>query len=201
MSQVGTDDIGEMVQDGIAVAAGLLVSAEARGKKVSAGNISYYAVKLLRQGRRSGGQSTTDAMAPGTQIVGRSSVVSLDAEFANEGDGEESMCLHDMLASKSEDPSMSATRRSDWELLVPALDATTRAVLLCLVEGAELTTLVPKLKRCRSALQNDKERLARLIQEHLGEDILVQVQEMPCWMNNVAATRERSACRHERQPA
>ena len=48
--QVGADDIAELVQDGIAIAAALLVSAEARGKKVSAGNVSYFAAKLMRQG-------------------------------------------------------------------------------------------------------------------------------------------------------
>src|SRR5258707_8163930 len=58
--QVGTDDIGELVQDGIAIAAALLSSADARGKQISAGNVSYFAVKLVRQGRRSTGQSRTD---------------------------------------------------------------------------------------------------------------------------------------------
>ena len=62
--QVGADDVGEFVQDGIAIAATLLASAEARGKQVSAGNVSYYATKLVRQGRRSTGQSTTDVMSP-----------------------------------------------------------------------------------------------------------------------------------------
>ncbi len=47
---VGADDIGELVQDGIAIAATLLASAEARGKQVSAGNVSYYASGLVRSG-------------------------------------------------------------------------------------------------------------------------------------------------------
>ena len=46
-AQVGSDDIGELTQDGIAIAATLLTSAQARGKKVSAGTISYYAAKLV----------------------------------------------------------------------------------------------------------------------------------------------------------
>ena len=75
------------------------------------------------------------------------------------------------------------------------------AVLLCLLEGAELTTLVPKLKRSRSALQGDKQCLAKLVREHLGQDILSQVQESPRWMDTVSAYREKLACRYERQAA
>lgn len=84
-AQVGSDDLGELAQDGIAQAATLLTSAQARGKKVSAGTISYYAAKLVRQGRRSTGQSTTDVMHPATQLAGRSRIVSLDAPVGADG--------------------------------------------------------------------------------------------------------------------
>jgi len=70
-----------------------------------------------------------------------------------------------------------------------------------LVAGADLTTLVPKLKRSRSALTGDKQRLAQLVREHLGQDILNQVQQSPRWMDNVAANREKLACRYQRQVA
>jgi hypothetical protein len=195
--QVGADDIGELVQDGIATAAAMLASAEARGKKVTAGNVAYYAVGLVRQGRRSGGQSRTDVMSPGTQIAGRVRVESLDQPIAGEAEGDV-MCLHDILAGHSADPAMEAAKRLDWSPLVDSLDATARAVLKCLIEGGELTTLVPKLKRSRSALQCDKDRLARLAIEHLGPDILIEVQRLPQWKDNLVATRQRMACRHGR---
>jgi hypothetical protein len=54
------------------------------------------------------------------------------------------------------------------------------------------------LNRSRSALQNDKERLARLAIEHLGEDILTEVQRLPQWTDNLVANREKMACRYER---
>jgi hypothetical protein len=82
--------------------------------------------------------------------------------------------------------------------LVASLDAPAQAVLLCLVEGGELTTLVLKLKRSRSALQTDKEKLARLAIEYLGTDILTEVQRMPQWRDNLVAAREKMACRYER---
>jgi len=52
-----------------------------------------------------------------------------------------------------------------------------------------------------NALQNDKDRLAQLVREHLGEDILTRVQEAPRWKEHVAANREKLACRYERQAA
>jgi len=51
VSQVGLDDADELVQDAIVMAAALLISTEARAKPVTPGNIAYYAVGLIRQGR------------------------------------------------------------------------------------------------------------------------------------------------------
>ena len=39
--QIGADDADELYQDGIAIAAKMLDSAERNGKKVTAGNIAY----------------------------------------------------------------------------------------------------------------------------------------------------------------
>src|SRR6266404_1593401 len=178
-----------------------LLSAQSRQQTVTPGNVAYYAVGHVRQGRRSTGQSKTDPMHPFAQLSGRSCMVSLDAALPSTADGEEPLCLHEVLAAPTEDPAMAALRHLDWERLLLALDARTSAVLVCLVQGEDLTTLVPKLKRSRSAIQTDKQRLAGLAREHLGDDILRQVQELPRWVINVAANRERLACRVERQSA
>jgi hypothetical protein len=198
---IGADDHEELIQDATATAATLLISTEARGKKVTPGNIAFYAVGLVRQGWRSGGMSKTDVMHSGTQIHGRSSLVSLDAPLTGGADGEEIMCLHETLAGRAEDPAIAASRRLDWEPLVASLDPNARKVLGCLAIGEDLTTLVPKLRRSRSALQTDKERLADLLRVHFGQDILVQVQEQPRWRDNIDATREKQVCHYERQPA
>ncbi len=197
---IGADDREELTAEAVAIAAGLLASPEARGKQATPGNIAFFAIKLVRQGRRSGGQSTTDAMSPRTQIAGRSRVESLDQPIAGEAEGDD-MCLHDVLAAGSADPSQEAAKRLDWAPLVTALDGPVTEVLRCLIEGEDLTTLVPKLKRSRSSLQSDKARLARLAIEHLGEDVLVRVQDIPRWRDNVDASRQRAACRYERRAA
>ena len=72
-------------------------------------------------------------------------------------------------------------------------------VLIALIEGRELTLLVRRLRRSRSALQDDKQRLGRLVREHLGEDILKQVQREPSWVESLGALRERLVCRAERR--
>src|ERR1017187_3346738 len=147
-AQIGADDLGEMAQDGIAIAATLLASAEARGKSISAGNVAFYATRLVRQGRRSTGQSTTDAMSPRTQIAARCRVESLDQPIVGEAEGDD-LCLHDVLAAGNADPSQKAAKRLDWKPLVDSLDATARKILHCLMAGEELTTLGPKRERRR----------------------------------------------------
>jgi len=198
--QVGADDLDELTQDGIAIAVSLLSSAEARGRKVSAGNVSYYATRILRQGRRSTGQNTTDVMSPRTQIAARCRVESLDQPIGMEAEGDD-LCLHDVLAGHSPDPAAEAAKRLDWQALVDSLDALARKVLDCLLAGEDLTSLVPKLRRCRSSLQGDKMRLAELVREHLGADILTEVQRLPQWRDNLVASRERLACRNARSLA
>jgi hypothetical protein len=74
----------------------------------------------------------------------------------------------------------------------------TKAVLLCLATCEELTSLVARFRKCRSMLQNHKDRLALLIKEFMGEDILRQIQERPCWHNDMHVNRERLTCRWER---
>ena len=139
-AQVGADDPAELAQDGIALAAALLASAEARGKKVSAGNVAFYATRLLRQGRRSGGQSTTDVLSPRTQITGRCRLESIDQPIAAGQAEGDNLCLHDVLAAGSADPSQEAAKRLDWEAFIATLDELARTILQCLAEERPFLT-------------------------------------------------------------
>ena len=198
---VGADDIDELVQDGVVIAIQLHSRARKAGKKVTAGNLVHYALLHLRAGRRSTGFKGNDVLHPAAQINGHARVHSIDAPIHEGEDGEEPLTLHDSIASNAEDPATAAARRLDWEPVLDALDRTAEAILVALVEGVELTRLVRRLKRSRSALQGHKQRLGRLIREHLGEDILVTVQSRPAWTSTVDAVRERLACRAERRAA
>jgi len=193
---VGSDDPEELFQDGLNLAARMLARLTRAGKKVTAGNVAYYVILHLRIGRRSTGSHRSDALHPAAQMCGRSRVHSMDAPVNEDGDiSEEPLTLHDCLAAPVDDPAVSAARHLDWQSLLAALDQTAREILVALIAGTDLTALVSRLRRSRSAIQTDKVRLIRLIQDHLGEDILAQIQSRPAWTNNLLASRSRLVCR------
>ena len=200
VQMVGPDDSDELLQDGLAIATGLLQSTQRAGKKVSAGNIAYYVILALRSGRRSTGFKKNDVLHPAAQLNGHARLQSLDEPISDDEHGE-TLTLHDCLAAPGDDPATTAARRLDWASVIGSLDRTAKAILVALVEGRELTLLVSRIKRSRSALQDRKQHLGRLVREHLGEDILTQVQLEPSWMNTLRAIRERLACRAERRAA
>lgn len=191
----GEDD-AELLQDGLTIALGLLRSAKTRDKNISPGNIAYYTIKHLRSGRRSTGYRKNDPLHAASQLNG-CRVYSLDEPVPFE-DGDDGT-LGDVLAGRADDPAIEAARRLDWQALFQKLDDVTKAILRSLADGSELTRLVAPLKLSRSSLQARKEKLAMLIRECLGQDILRQVQELPSWHINLEATRERLACRWTRQ--
>jgi hypothetical protein len=52
-----------------------------------------------------------------------------------------------------------------------------------------------------SAMQGTKRSLAGKILEFMGVEILVEVRRSPRWKDTLEATREKLACRHQRQAA
>ncbi len=198
---VGSEDAEELVQDGVVIALQLQQRARKAGKKVTGGNLAHYALLHLRSGRRSSGYKKNDVHHPAAQLSGRVRLQSLDAPICEDEHAQETLTLHDCLAAPVDDPATAAARRLDWQSVIGSLDRTTRAVLIALIEGRELTLLVRTLRRSRSALQDDKGRLGRLVREHLGEDILKQVQREPSWVDSLSALRKRLVCRAERRAA
>ena len=196
--RAGGEDDAELLQDGLVIALGLLRSAQAKGKQVTAGNIAYYTIKNLRAGRRSTGFRKYDSLHPASRLNG-CRVYSLDEPIPGEND--EDLTLSEVLESRAEDPSVEAGRRLDWQGLLHKLDDVAKAILRALADGSELTRLVAPLKLSRSTLQTRKNQLATLVRDCLGEDILRQVQEHPGWRNGLEATREKLACRWARQAA
>lgn len=201
VSGVGCDDHEELLQDGIVIALQLARQARKAGKKVSGSNLAHYTLLHLRMGRRSTGYKKNDVLHPAARLNGHSRVQSLDEPISQGEHGEEPLTLQDCLAAPLDDPATIAARRLDWETVITALDRTSKAILIALVEGTELTRLVRRLRRSRSSLQTDKARLERKIREHLGHDILRQVQAQPAWTDTMEALRERLLCRAERRAA
>jgi len=195
---VGSDDQEELLQDGLVIALRLLNGARRSRKNVSGASVAYYTIKCLRSGRRSTCYRKTDPLHPASQLKGHCRLHSFEEPVAVDRSTDESLTLGEMLPAREDDPATQAGRRLDWDQLIQQLDAVTKAILVCLATSEELTGLVRRFRRSRSMIQNHKDRLARLIKECLGQDILRQVQEQPGWHNDMHATREKLACRWER---
>ena len=195
--KVGSEDRQELLQDGLVIALHLLNSAQRSGRSVTAANVAYYSAKSLRSGRRSTGYWKTDPLHPAAQING-CRVHSFEEPVAVDRSTDEPLTLGELLPAHNDDPATQACRRLDWDCLLQRLDEITKAVLLCLATCEELTSLVTRFGKSRSTIQNVKDRLARFIKAHMGEDILRQVQEQPGWHNDVQAIRQKLACRWER---
>jgi len=195
---VGSDDQEELLQDGLVIALRLLNGARRSRKNVTGASVAYYTIKCLRSGRRSTCYRKTDPLHPASQLNGHCRLHSFEEPVAVDRSTDESLTLGEMLPAREDDPATQAGRRLDWDQLVQQLDAVTKAILLCLATCEELTELVGRFRRSRSMIQNHKDRLARLIKECMGEDILRQIQEQPGWHNDIHATREKLACRWER---
>jgi len=195
---VGSDDQEELLQDGLVIALRLLNGARRSRKNVSGASVAYYTIKCLRSGRRSTCYRKTDPLHPASQLKGHCRLHSFEEPVAVDRSTDESLTLGEMLPAREDDPATQAGRRLDWDQLIQQLDEVTKAILVCLATSEELTGLVRRFRRSRSMIQNHKDRLARLIKESMGEDILRQVQQQPGWHNDMHATREKLACRWER---
>ena len=195
---VGSDDQEELLQDGMVIALRLLNGARRSRKNVSGASVAYCTIKCLRSGRRSTCYRKTDPLHPASQLKGHCRLHSFEEPVAVDRSTDESLTLGEMLPAREDAPATQAGRRLDWDQLIQQLDAVTKAILVCLASSEELTGLVRRLRRSRSMIQNHKDRLARLIKAHLGEDILQQIQQRPGWHNDMHVTREKLACRWER---
>jgi hypothetical protein len=197
---IGSDDQEEQCQDAVATAAQLLHSVEARAKAgVSAGNVAYFAVKLVKQGRRSYG-SKPDPLHPVAILSDRSRVVSMQEAVRYEEGSDEPLVLGEVLACEAEDPSATGARTLDWQAFVATLDELAQAILECLAEGRPLRELAQAVGMSRSGIQTHKNRLTAAVQAFMGPDLMQELQRPPQWRIDISALRQRLACRYERQP-
>ena len=190
---VGCEDPQELIQDATAMAAKLLHNAEAAGKKVTPGNIAFYAIQHMRSGRRSTGSSKVDAMATGTQLNGRTQLVSLEEVVPMQDENNEVFTLGDVLSNEHEDPAMITARRLDWDSFGETQTKRSNEIVRAMAEGRPLKEVAKKHRVSRSSIQSNKEMLAREIKGFMGDDILQQTARLPLWKNNLVANRERTA--------
>ena len=198
---VGAEDIEELIQDATAHAALLLHRAEESGKQVSAGTIAYYAILHTRSGRRSTGGSRTDVMAPGTQLDGKSCLLSFEEPVGFDPETGEAVALGEMLAGDDVDPSVAAARNIDWEEFLGTHDRRYTTMVVVTVNGKPLRGLKKRFRLSDSGVSGLKHRLAADVREAMGEDVLDEVCRKPRWHGSLAVEHEKVACRAERNRA
>ncbi len=160
---------------------------------MTAGNIAHYAIEHMKSGRRSVRSSKVDVMAPGTQVSGRTRVVSLEELVPTEGADNETFTLGDVLSSDREDPAMIATRRLDWQSFCQTQPTRSRAILKSAALGEPLTKVAKKHRVSRSTIQMNKQTLAEEIRAYMGADILQQATRPPLWKHNLLVNPEKTA--------
>lgn len=196
---VGAEDAEELVQDAIVVAAQMLDSVERKGKKVTPGNIAYYAVLQLKGGRRSQSANRTDTMAVGTQLDGRSCVLSFEEEVGYDPELDEPITLGNLLASEHEDPAMEAARNVDWELFLATHDYRYGVIIKGMAEGRTLKDTAAAQDEWYPGMWALKNRMAGEVREYLGSDAIADAAQVPRWKANIAVDREKTACRADRR--
>ena len=196
---IGAEDHEELVADCVCAAAQMLHRLEQSGKQVTPGNVAYYAILNTRSGRRSQGCGRTDVLGSGTQMAGRSTVLSMEEQVGLNPETGEAVTLGELLAGAHEDPASSAARRLDWQQFFVGHDARYPAMVGCAVSGQPMNSLGGKPGASNSSLSSLKRRLAGDIKASMGEDILQEVCRQPRWQADIEVEYERMRCRHERR--
>ena len=199
VSQIGSEDAEELIQDATCMAARLLHNAELQNKQVTPGNIAYYTILHMKSGRRSTGNSNADVLGSATQLNGRSQTYSLDEPVHEASEFGEEFTVNDVFSLDDEDPGQKAARKMDWEFFLAGLTGRERSVVEYLLAGRNMSELARNLGIDRSTVQNFKNGLADKILNYMGPDILVEIRRVPGWKNNLHASRERLACRVDRR--
>jgi hypothetical protein len=197
LPQVGADDADELYADGIAMAAQMLDSAEKRGKKVTAGNIAWYATKQLSTGRRSTYAGRADALCPAAQLDGNAQFTSLQQEVAHDPITGEGIPLGEFLADEADDPAEAAARNLDWTDFLSGADDLSTHMIVAFARGDTMRGLKEEAGLSDSGMSGRKRALAAGVLEHFGPDCLADADRDPGWKADVVVQREKDACRRE----
>lgn len=201
LPRVGADDAEELYQDGLAIAAQMLDSAERNGKEVAASSIAWYATRHLMCGRRSTYGGRADVLSPAAQLDGRSRLSSLDEETDDPETGE-AIPLGEALAWEADDPSQAAARNLDWQAFLDDGDELTGRMIGAFARGDTMRDLKTATGLSDSGLSGRKRQMAARLLEHFGasspDDCLADAGRDPVWMADLVVQRDPEACRWDR---
>lgn len=200
--RVGCEDAEEILQDLTVMAAKLMDSAERSGRSFTAGNISYYAERAARSGRRSYYAGRSDVMSPGCQLDGKAQHEWLDSEFELESG--ESGTLHDIIApngyqGQEADVADEAARNLDWKAFLESHSLRHRTALVALLGGESMREAGVRCGLRDSAALLLRRRIAADLIEFFGEDVVRRLLDgnRPGWEFDLQTVRERHSCHVE----
>ena len=196
---VGAEDVEELLQDAICVAATMLDALERRGKTVTPGNVVYYTTLHMRSGRRSYSAGRTDAMNPGTALDGKSCVLSFEEPAGIDSETGEEIPLGDLLSAHQDDPSMTASRTIDWEAFLATRNPRYAGLVCDLASGKNTMEAAKHSRQSYFVVRQLKARLAEDLREFMGERALADAMKIPAWRGNIMADHEKCACRADRR--
>jgi len=188
--QIGCEDVEELVQDCIVIAAQMLQALEDAGKQVIiAKSVAYYSIQRIKSGRRSYSSGRTDVHSPGCRLDRRCVVVSLEQSLDMPVDTQDNddLTLGESLASKSDDPATMAGRDVDWNELEDVLDDRKRMVIQALHAGHGTGQIAKALKVSAPRVTQIKREIADVILERWGDDVLQDVEAEPMWHASLRA--------------
>ena len=196
---VGAEDTEELLQDALAVAAKMLHDLEQRGKTVTPGNVVYYTVLHMKSGRRSYSAGRTDTMGSGTQLDGKSMVLSFEEPAGIDPETGEEIPLGDLLSGHGDDPSMTASRTIDWEAFLATRNPRYAGLVCDLAQGKNAMDSAKSRRQSYFQVRQLKEKLALELREFLGDEALADSMRIPTWWGNIQADHEKAACRADRR--
>jgi hypothetical protein len=199
VGKVGIDDVEELIQDAIVVAAQMLDRVERQGKHVTPGNIAYYPILNIKSGRRSTGSGRTDVMMTGTKLDGTSSVLSFEDEVGYDPELNEPIRLGEFLTASDDDPSMEAARTIDWESFLGAHDYRYGVIVQGIAEGKTMLDTARECGESYPHIRALRAKLAEDLREFMGPEAIADSLRPPVWRADVMAGREASACKADRR--
>ncbi len=186
--KVGSEDHGELLQDGLLMAAKMLNAAQQKGKDPDPGSIAYYVLQSLKSGRRSGYAGKCDALSAACCLQNDVVVQSLDQEIGSEYDEDSRpLTLHDVLADGHEDPTQEAARRLDWEML--ELSESDRALLAATSAGIPGKTIAQECCVSPAAITLRRRAIGRNIKNAWQIDSVSEIYQEPQWHHDLRVAR------------
>ena len=192
---VGCEDREELLQDGLCMAAHLLDANERNGKKVPASSVAYYTILHLKSGRRSHSAARTDVMGSGTQLDGKTAVISIETEVGFDPETMEAIRLGEFLSCSQDDPSTRACRNIDWDEFIDSHDYRYGVLLKDMAEGKDVLSRSKEWGQKYYQVRILKEGMEADLREYMGSSAVDDSMRRPQWVGDLHAERERAACR------